>query len=347
MNNHKPKKISRRDFIKASGLATLGLFASSCNSKIRFPTEEIFPTLTSTPKPSLTPNPTQTEIKPTKTKVKPTETEVKVSIESLIEESKSFPGIVGVEERNGEYRAVDEKGLSRFILREENWVEIPKIKPSDITEDDRMYYEPVKHISREPFPYGAKKTREDLYPGYPDIENWTISGVLLEEPFVRSEGTQQLVFKVGFPVGDDFAVLNLIDTYGLKPPDLVGTYLFLEAPKGDPGFNSYMVSGETWPLPEAIEKLKNAVGRQTYMEHRISDSEESLIKYYDDYYKKLVPDNKEYIPPLYYSLEEIKKCLPETIEVFSNLKSGNFKAVEGKYFHSMKSRSVFPVTPKK
>lgn len=51
------KKLSRRDFLKLSGVSSAGMLLTACGVN---PTEFPTPTLTSTPSPSLTPSPTQT-----------------------------------------------------------------------------------------------------------------------------------------------------------------------------------------------------------------------------------------------------------------------------------------------
>jgi hypothetical protein len=190
-----------------------------------------YPTITKT---LIHPTPPNTTPKPTATwesiiRFVPTLTSMpEIDYESIIQEGKNFPDVVSIEKRNGEYRAVDERGLSRYALREWTWVEIPQIKPSDITEDDRLYYDKITYIESALFPYGIKKIRTGLYPEYPEVENWAISGILLKEPYIRN-GYNQLVFKVGIPVVNDFIVINIIDSYRLKSPDLKETsYLFFD-----------------------------------------------------------------------------------------------------------------------
>ena len=267
-------------------------------------------------------------------------------------EALSFPGVFGVEERNGSLVAVDGRGLSLYRLNSGSgeWNEIPTIKPSDITDAHRAYFRD-RGQGRKAAPWGlyySPPPYGDLWPDPEDGVNvYLISGILMETPWLERDNV--VVFMLGIPnPSGEFSLIKVereLFWYKDQNPQsgelLYPYYIGGTTPKG-----GYSLDGGTLrlvPLEEAIDLYSKAVGCQISMEVLLGSSPERLREHLLSTKAEEFCHNVGWCVEI---LESIGGKLDETFVTAEQIKAGNYQGFDGKDFVTFIDSSYVPYYPK-
>jgi len=253
-----------------------------------------------------------------------------VDTETFLQQGRELPGVIGVEMRNGEYRAVDKQGLSIFALRDGAWVEVPKVEV-DINDPEIRLYRRDSGSGRKALPFGiyyAPGTAETLPDPAPGVQKLLLSGILLEDPWLE-EGDNRLVFPVGIPNGNGFTVVNFTDTsvnYDTYDPATgVLQYTWAQNKKNSPGYNLYDGKYSFLEMDKVLEGYERNVGQQIAFRILYSDNPKTLLEY------SLTLDKNCYGLEYCLNTRKIKReQIPEAVEIVKAIKSGNIPGYDGK-----------------
>jgi len=275
-----------------------------------------------------------------------------VAIEAYETEALSFPGVFGVEERNGSLVAVDGRGLSLYRLSSESgeWNEIPTIKPSDITDAHRAYFRD-RGQGRKAAPWGlyySPPPYGNLSPEPEDgINIYLISGILMETPWLERDNV--VVFMLGIPnPNGEFSLIKvereLVWYKDANPQSgelLYPYYIGGTTPKG--GYSLDDGTLRIVPLEEAIDLYSKAVGRQIAMEILLGSSPERLREYLLSTKAENFCHNVDWCVAI---LENIGGKLDETFVTAEQIKAGDYRGFDGKELVTFVDKAYVPYYPK-
>ena len=221
----------------------------------------------------------------------------------------------------------------------------PEIRPSDITNEDRLYFR--DHGSgRTPVPYGLSYSPREVGPDPEGAKRWLLSGILLEQPQLRE--TDLVEFRIGIPDSrGTFSELYILqrvlwyrDPSNPKPEDLL--YPMLRAPRSPAGgYNMYGKTGETFSLNEGIRLYEGAIGKQIVVQFDFNESQSQMFAYLDNFAQV---DCKGFQGCIDLA-EELKGHYSEATETFRDIRNSDYSRYDGNIFWVFVSGLVVPRTP--